>query len=172
MNSQLSSCTERGHTNINYMVIKYLLLIVLLAASLPRQRFPAGVNDLVDKRWLITIDNMVNTRKKDTEKTKRYSAKGTGKQSLKILYQNGGNVDDTFGMFKDIETMLNTNRPHCFFMAENRIDMPTKSRLENRHGYCVESLGGRERVWGAVKATVPYKRRKDLEQPGIAALWL
>ena len=93
-----------------------VLYITLLVNSLvtfdPRQRFPVGgQGDLVDKRWLIT-DNMVTKRKAEREKTERYSARGTGKQMLKILYQNGGNVTHTYNMIGDIETMLNANRPH------------------------------------------------------------
>ena len=128
---------------------------------------------MVDKRWL-TSDNttiMVNSNN-DNDKTKRCSAGGTGKQTLKILYQNGGNVDNTFGMIGEIETMLALNLPHLFFMAENRLDEETKNRLENQHNFCVESLGPRERIWAAVKSKVPYRRRQDLEQKGIAALWL
>mgnify|MGYP001248349392 FL=1 len=146
------------------VIVLYIVLLVNSLATVdPRQRFPVGgQGDLVDKRWLIT-DNMVTKRKAEREKTERYSARGTGKQMLKILYQNGGNVTHTYNMIGDIETMLNANRPHVFMMAENRLDLQTKNRLENCHGFCVEELGDRERIWGAVRSTVPYKRRKDLQ---------
>ena len=102
--------------------------------------------------------------KKDYEKEKRCSANGTGKEQLKILYQNGGNVDSTFGMIDIVEDMLDSIRPHVLFMAENRMDDKTKSRLQNQHNFCVEELGPNERIWAAIKNTVPYKRRRDCEQ--------
>ena len=152
---------------------KTAVIVILIAVLLSRQQFPVEESgDLVDKRWLTAHDTMVTQRKTDL-KAKRYSAGGTGKQKLKILYQNGGNYDNTFdNLMRDIELMLNQNQPHVFYMAENRMDERTKSRLENRHGFCVETLGARERVWAAVQSKVPYKRRLDLEQRGIAALWL
>ena len=33
-------------------------------------------------------------------------------------------------------------------------------------------LGEKERIWAAVRNTVPYVRRKDLEQKGITSIWL
>ena len=68
--------------------------------------------------------------------------------------------------------MLDSIRPHVFYMCENRLDIKTRDRLENIHGFCVEELGPNERIWAAVKSTVPYRRRKDCEVKGICSLWL
>ena len=73
-------------------------------------------------------------------------------------------------MFGEIKTMLASVRPHCFFMAENRMDDFNRDRLTNQHGYAVEEIKEGERIWAAVKTTVPYKRRKDYEIPGVRAL--
>ena len=155
------------------LLVRWVQLLVLVTVSISRQHFPVKEKGaLVDKRWLTYSFDTMRKHKDNNDKPKRYSAGGTGKQKLKILYQNGGDVDNTFGMIGQIETMLTVNQPHLFFMAENRLDTDTKSRLENVHGFCVESLGERERIWGAVQSKVPYKRRDDLEKKGVAALWL
>ena len=52
------------------------------------------------------------------------------------------------------------------------MDSETKSRLENRHNFVTEMLGEKERIWAAVRNTVPYVRRTDLEQKGITSIWL
>ena len=155
-----------------------LISLVICAGLLVsgKRRFPSVPSDrLVDRQGKINgLHLMVTKRvtKKDYEKEKRCSANGTGKEQLKILYQNGGNVDSTFGMIDIVEDMLDSIRPHVLFMAENRMDDKTKSRLQNQHNFCVEELGPNERIWAAIKNTVPYKRRRDCEQQGICSLWL
>ena len=150
-----------------------LILFVILGACFVSKRHNSveSDSDLVDKRGDI-ISNMVTKTKKKYDEKKRCSAVGTGKSRLKILYQNGGNVKHTIQMIGPIEDMLNNVRPHVLFMSENRMDESTRSRLTNKHGFSVEEIGDGERIWAAVKGTVPYKRRKDLEIPGVCALWL
>ena len=93
---------------------------------------------------------MVTKTKQAKRDAKTYSANGTGRARLKVLYQNGGNVKHTHQMIEQIETMLDSVRPHCFFMAENRMDAFTRDRLTNQHGYSVEEIGEGERIWAAV----------------------
>ena len=110
--------------------------------------------------------------KKAYEAKERMGANGSGKDRLKVLYQNGGAKEKTIEIIQHIETMLSKTRPHVFFMSECLLDEETKSRLENRHNFVTESLGDRERIWAAVRNTVPYTRRRDLEQKGITSIWL
>ena len=117
---------------------------------------------------------MVNKRvtKKAYEAEERMGANGSGKDRLKVLYQNGGAKENTNEIIGNIESMLSKTRPHVFFMSECMLDIQTKSRLENRHNFVTEMLGEKERIWAAIRNTVPYTRRKDLEQKGITSIWL
>ena len=99
-------------------------------------------------------------------------ANGTGKDRLKVLFQNGGNKEKTFEDIEEIEGMLSRTRPHVFFMSECLLDEDTKGRLENIHNFVTEEMAPGERIWAAVRNTVPYKRRRDLEIPGITSIWL
>ena len=115
--------------------------------------------------------------KKVYNQQKRYSANGTGKCNLKIVFQNGGNKTHTYDMIENIETMLDQTRPHVLFMCENRMDEKTFCRLTNRHGFSVEEMGPpesrpKERIWAAIKSTVPYTRLRECEERGLASLWL
>ena len=48
---------------------------------------------MVDKQGDYNLsDTMVTKAKQARRDTKAYSAKGTGRARLKVLYQNGGNV--------------------------------------------------------------------------------
>ncbi len=136
-----------------------LILLVTCGACVTAKRyFPDLVCDfLVDR---LDINGTTMVVKKVYDAKTRCSANGTGKEKLKILYQNGGNVKKTYDMIDDIETMLDSVRPHVFFMCENRMDTKTRDRLQNRHGFCVE------------ESTVPYTRRRDCEIKGICSLWL
>ena len=127
--------------------------------------------NLVDRPGsYLSVDEMVT--RKAYNKDKRCGANGTGKDQLKILYQNGGNVVHTYGMIRPIEKMMNNVRPHVMYMAENRMDDDTRNRLTNIHNFTVEELGPGERIWAAVRNTVPYRRMKECEDKGICALWL
>ena len=154
------------------MFIKNLLVLLVLTGALtdPKRYFPEPADFSVDRQGRYQGTTMV-TKKVYNEK-KRCSANGTGKERLKILYQNGGNVTHTSNMLPAIETMLDSVRPHVVFMAENRMDTETRDRLTNQHGFCVEEIGPNERIWAAVKSTVPYTRRRDCELRGICSLWL
>ena len=142
------------------------------------QQFPllASLDNLVDQFWTKSKKIMVVEKKKltkkDYEAQERMGANGTGKDRLKVLFQNGGNKEKTFDYIEDIESMLSQTRPHVFFMSECLLDDDTKSRLENIHHFVTEEMAPGERIWAAVRNTVPYKRRKDLEIPGITSLWL
>ena len=155
--------------------VKYLrfILIVILCVLCQSKRHHSEESDcvLVDKRG-DNYSNMVTKTKQKYNDKKRCSAVGTGKSRLKILYQNGGNVIHTYSMIEEIETMLDNVRPHVLYMCENRMDDETRSRLTNQHGFSVEELGHGERIWAAVKGTVPYKRKTEYEIPGVCALWL
>ena len=110
--------------------------------------------------------------KKAYEAEERMGANGSGKDRLKVLYQNGGAKEHTFEIIQNIESMLSQTRPYVFFMSECLLDTETKSRLENRHNFVTEMMGDKERIWAAVRNTVPYTRRTDLELPGITSIWL
>ena len=126
---------------------------------------------MVDKQGDNYSDTMVTKTKQARRNNTKCSAEGTGRARLKVLYQNGGNIIHTHEILEQIEGMLDSVRPHCFFMAENRMDTPTRDRLTNQHGFTVEEIGEGERIW-AVKTTVPYKRRRDYEIKGVSAIWL
>ena len=70
--------------------------------------------------------------KNEYEQKQRCGANGTGKDRLRICYQNGGNVKKTFEMISQIETMLNNMRPHVLYMSENLMDEKTRERCERR----------------------------------------
>ena len=143
-----------------------MILFVICTGALvsAKRQFPRQCELLVDRQSK-AIPAMVT--KKVYEQQPRYSANGTGKDRLRVVYQNGGNYKHSFELITEIETLLNNTRPHVLYMAENRMDDRTKDRLENRHGFKVETLGENERVWAAVKTTVPYVRRRDCEEKGI-----
>ena len=110
--------------------------------------------------------------KRKYEEKKRCGANGTGKDRLKVLYQNGGNKKNTFEYIEQIEKLLNNTRPHVFFMSECRLDEKTKEALEHTHGFSTEEMGPGERIWAAVRNTVPYKRRRDYEVDGFTSIAL
>ena len=140
-----------------------LVLIFWLVSGL-KQQFPVeGDCDLVDKRGSYNSNLMVTKTKQAYRDKKRCGALGSGKSRLKIMYQNGGNVIHTFDMIENIEKMMNNVRPHVMFMCENRMDEKTRVRLTNQHGFCVEEIAEGERIWAAIRGTVPYKRRRDYE---------
>ena len=117
-------------------------------------------------------DQTEKATRRQYEEKRRYGANGTGKDRLKVLFQNGGNKKNTFEYIGIVENLLNRVRPHVFFMCENLLDEKTKDRLENVHGYVTEELGKGERIWAAIRTTVPYKRRKDCEVPGFTSIAL
>ena len=133
------------------------------------------MDNLVDHP-LCTFEEDLNmtarVTKKAYEAEERMGANGSGKDRLKVLYQNGGAKEHTFEIIQNIESMLSQTRPYVFFMSECLLDTETKSRLENRHNFVTEMMGDKERIWAAVRNTVPYTRRTDLELPGITSIWL
>ena len=143
------------------MYLKSLLILTLVIGSLTesKRQFPVReVSFLVDRQSSYNGFTMVT--KKVYNQQKRYSANGTGKCNLKIVYQNGGNTTHTYNMIQNIETLLDSTRPHVLFMCENRMDEKTCSRLTNRHGFAIEEMGPpesrpKERIWAAIKSTVP-----------------
>ena len=145
------------------------LVICTWALVLAKQQFPRSE---FRKSWTNTATGDKMVTKKEYNQKERCGANGTGKDRLRVLYQNGGNLIHTFGIISQIETMLNNVRPHVFYMSENMMDEKTKERLQNRHGFTVETMGEKERIWAAVRTTVPYVRRRDCEVKGICALWL
>ena len=70
------------------------ILVILWSASESKRTFPGQLRlDLVDKQGDYNLsDTMVTKAKQARRDTKAYSAKGTGRARLKVLYQNGGNV--------------------------------------------------------------------------------
>ena len=110
--------------------------------------------------------------KKEYDQKERLGANGIGKDRLKVLYQNGGAKEKTIEIFERIETMLSNTRPHVFFISESFLDLESKSRLENRHNFVTESQQHSDRIWAAIRTTVPYVRRTDLETPDFANIWL
>ena len=160
--------------NIICMQLLYIATLVLLwITSESKRSFPAGQGlNLVDEKGENYSNTMVTKTKLEKRKVKKCSAEGTGRARLKVLYQNGGNITHTHKMLEQIEGMLDSVRPHCFFMAENRMDAQTRDRLTNQHGFAVEEIQEGERIWAVVKTTVPYKRRRDYEIKGVSAIWL
>ncbi len=153
------------------------ILVLITASDNLKLGFPSeGLDNLVDLCDYTIGNSMVNNNtrltKKRYDEEKRYGANGTGKDRLKVCYQNRGNKLHTFDMIDDIETMLNNVRPHVLIMSENRLDQLTKDRLENQHNFVTEELGPGERIWAAIRSKVPYKRRKEFEIKGICAIWL
>ena len=160
------------------MYIKNLLILLVITWSLfgEKRQFPEPAkNFLVDRQG--SKESITMVTRKEYKKQKRYSANGTGKDRIKIVFQNGGNKQHTFDMIESIESMMDSTRPHVLFMCENRMDQSTYSRLTNRHGFNVEEMGPvesrpKERIWAAIKSTVPYTRLRECEERGLAALWL
>ena len=83
------------------IIIWYLTLLPAFRCA-DTQRFPrdCGLDNLVDQANLhCTFEedsNMVNrVTKKEYEKKERLGANGTGKDRLKVLYQNGGAKEKT-----------------------------------------------------------------------------
>ena len=151
-----------------------VLFVIWAFSAAKRHHSSVEFCDLVDwqgDNYSNTL-NMVTKTKQARRDEKQFSALGTGRARIKVLFQNGGNVQDSYPMMEQIENMLDSVRPHILFMAENRMDEKTRSRLTNQHGFSVEELGPGERVWAAVKNTVPYLRRREYEIPGVCALWL
>ena len=107
---------------------------------------------------------VIRVTKKEYEEKERLGANETGKDRLKVLDQNGGAKEKTIEIIESIESMLSQTRPHVFFMSECFLDIETKSRLESQ---CHS-----ERIWAAIRTTVPYIRRTDLETPDFANIWL
>ena len=107
--------------NILCMQLLYIATLVFLwITSESKRSFPAGQGlNLVDRKGENYSNTMVTKTKLEKRKVKKCSAEGTGRARLKVLYQNGGNITHTHKMLEQIEGMLDSVRPHCFFMAEN-----------------------------------------------------
>ena len=99
------------------------------------QQFPlvASLDNLVDHSMVVEKKKLT---KKAYEAQERMGANGTGKDRLKVLFQNGGSKEKTFDYIEDIETMLSQTRPHVFFMSECLLDSETKSRLGEYPSLC------------------------------------
>ena len=147
-----------------------LLVIVIWVFEPAKRQFPREKEFEISEKIIAKGREMVT--KKKYEEEKRCGANGSGKDRLRVVYQNGGNYKYSFEIISQIETIMQNTRPHVLFMSENRMDTGTRERLENRHGFTVETLGENERIWAAIRTTVPYKRRRDCEEKGVCALWL
>ena len=69
-----------------------LLILFVIALSEIKRQFPSVLRSLTDTNPGNVNGNIMVT-KKVYEQKERCSANGTGKAGLKVLYQNGGNVD-------------------------------------------------------------------------------
>ena len=105
--------------------MKSLLLwyfILPASRSVDTQRFPfeCYLDNLVDQVHTLEEDLIMVDRvtKKAYEAKERLEANGTGKDRLKVLFQNERAKEKTFEIIKNIDSMLSKTRPHVFFMAE------------------------------------------------------
>merc|ERR1711860_267588 len=96
-----------------------ILLVIVIRVSEPAKRhFPS--KEFVEKEEYIA-NSIEMVTKKEYEEKKRCGANGSGKDRLRVVYQNGGNYTHSFEIISGIETMMQRTRPHVLFMSENRM---------------------------------------------------
>ena len=101
------------------------------------------------------------------------AANGNGRRQLKLCHQNlrGGNLTDNDDKKTSLDTAMKVIRPDILGISETTLG-------ENRNGVCDysgyrwETKCDSSRISALVNDSLDWRRRRDLEIKGVAAIWI